>query len=140
MPILKEYSCAAHGPFEAFEAECPYGCSPRFVKQEFRTAPGFKSERTGNSDKTLDSLAKDYGMTNMGNRGGDSVMQHLRRMPQSRPTWGDVQHAQPGFSQRGEAPKTFNPGSIGVAAGNALRDVQPILAKPKPMYVGRPKE
>jgi hypothetical protein len=139
MPILKEYVCAAHGPFEAFEPECEYGCSPRFVRQEFRTAPGYKSERTSNSDKTIDSLAKDYGMTNMSNRDGESVMQRMRREPQTRPTWGQVAHAAPGFSNGGK-PLTFNPASMGVQAENVLGSVQPMLSKPKPMFVGKPRD
>jgi hypothetical protein len=140
MPILKEYRCAAHGEFEAFEAECPYGCSPRFVQQEFRTPVGYKSERTSNSDKTLDTLAKDYNMTNINNRGGESVMSNLRKTPQTKPMWGEVQHAQPGFSARGEAPKTFAPASMGVQGANVLQQVQPTLSRPKPMYVGRPRD
>jgi hypothetical protein len=136
MPILKEYSCAAHGPFEAFEAECPYGCSPRFVSQEFRTPVGTRSDVTAKTDKTFDALASDFGMTNMGNRGGESVMEHLRRSPQTRPTWGNVQHAAPGYSQRGEEAKKFAPaqvaGNVPVASWN--------LPKPQPVVVGRHRE
>jgi len=137
MAVLREYRCAAHGEFESFDGECPYGCSARFVSQEFRTPPGFKSGDTKNSDKTLDSLAADYNLTNMGNRGGDSVMQQLRKRPSERPTWGEVPHAPAGYSQRGEQAVKFNPG---MAPGVALDAMKSVLTRPKPMFVGRPKD
>jgi hypothetical protein len=110
MPILREYVCAAHGEFEAAEPECPHGCSSRFVRQEFRTAPAYRSGGTARIDGELKGLAKDYGMSDIPSvREGESVMGNLRKNPSHAPSWGNVEHAAPGFSERGDA-KTYSSG------------------------------
>jgi hypothetical protein len=81
MAILKEYRCVGHDhPFEAYVSddevpECPFGCSPRFVRREFRTPVGIRHNGTTNMDLMTRQLASDYGMTDMRNdRDGSSVM------------------------------------------------------------------
>jgi hypothetical protein len=138
MAVLKEYRCAAHGEFEASKPKCPHGCSTRFVSQEFRTAPAMKSQGTKRVDRELQNLATDYRMSDIRNGpNGESVMETLRKKPQAAPMWGDVQHAAPGFSQRGDA-ATFSPGSIGVQGGNGLAGVKPMLHAPRPAFVNKP--
>jgi hypothetical protein len=65
-------------------------------------------------------------------------MMNLRKNPSFSPSWGQVDHAAPGFSTRGDA-KTFNPSSMGVQGANVLAEVQPTLGQPKPQYVARDK-
>lgn len=70
MAVVKEFICMAHGAFESSEESpsCPRGCTT--VRRAFLTAPGVASDRTKNIDRTLDSLAKSHGMTDISNRGG----------------------------------------------------------------------
>jgi hypothetical protein len=138
MSVMKEYVCAAHGEFEARTPKCPRGCSSRFVRQEFRTAPAARSGRTKLLDKEMRNLATDYRLPDIRvTEPGMSVMDNLRKNPSFAPSWGQVDHAAPGFSQRGDA-KTFNPASMGVAAENVLSTVKPILHQPRPAYVNKP--
>ena len=81
MAILREYRCKAHGEFEAYAPECPYGCSARFVTVEIRTAPAYHNGRTANTDRNLRGLAEQAGLTDMKNdpKSGESVMDGVRR-------------------------------------------------------------
>lgn len=122
MAILREYVCAAHGEFESTEPECPHGCSPRFVRQEIRTAPSFKSGGTGRVDSELKNLSKDYGLGDIPSvREGESVMGELRKNPSHAPSWGNVEHAAPGFSQRGDAKQYAS----GMPAGVNVQAMKP---------------
>lgn len=56
------------------EVECPK-CSAPEPERVFLTAPGIKSPQTSNTDKTLQGLAQDYGLSNMSNRDGAAVRQ-----------------------------------------------------------------
>lgn len=138
MAVLKEYRCAAHGEFEATKPKCPHGCSPRFVSQEIRTAPAMKGNSTRNMDAIQQDLATSYRMSDIRNSAnGDSVMTTLRKNPQTAPSWGDVQHAKPGFSRRGDA-QVFTPSSMGLQGDNALAGVKPMLTGPTPRFVNKP--
>lgn len=108
MSVLHDYQCLAHGVFESFEAKCPHGCAAAFVKLVFLKPPGIKHNGTKVADASLRALAADYGLTNIGSNGGESVRDYIRRGqsmdPQNRklnfaPLWQDVPHAAPGFSQ-----------------------------------------
>lgn len=81
MAILKEFRCLAHDhPFECLMdtdgiPECPFGCDPKYVAREFRTAPGIRHGGTSATDMLTRQLAADYGMTDMrGDKDGSSVM------------------------------------------------------------------
>ena len=148
MAVLKEYRCAAHGEFEATEAECPHGCSPRFVVQEFRTAPAVRSNGTNIVDTEMQNLSKAYGLSDIKNGvEGESVMMNLRKKPTNRPSWGEVPHAQPGFSRRpADAPENWTPEVPRVSAESLgaapVPDVQAGFAAlkehggPKPTFIG----
>jgi len=108
MAVLHDYACAAHGEFESFEQKCPHGCSAAFVRLIFKKPPGIKSNGTKVADAALRALAGDFGLTNLGSNGGESVRDYLRRgqsMDPVRkemsfaPLWHSVPHAAPGFSQ-----------------------------------------
>ena len=71
MGVLRDWTCLGHGNFESSEDEplCPVGgCNT--VRKVFLQPPGFTSSRTQNIDRTLDSLARSHGMTDIQNRGG----------------------------------------------------------------------
>lgn len=89
---LKEFSCKAHGNFESYSAQCPHGCPARFVKQEIRTAPAYRSAGTKFTDSTLRTLAADYGLTNLKNdKDSSSVMASLRKGEDiNTPRWSKV--------------------------------------------------
>ena len=63
MAVLRSYSCPRHGVFDAWEKKCPHGCKD--VTQVFTKAFAIKSSRTKGADKTLDSLASEFTMTNI---------------------------------------------------------------------------
>lgn len=121
MPIY-EMRCAAHGPYEASEKRCPYGCPDRFQVQEIRTAPSYHDGRTKYTDGVLRGLADSCGLTDMKNdKDGSSVMSQQTRPknkdgPDFSPRWIDVPHAAPGWSQReGERAPVVYPEQLGHA-------------------------
>jgi len=61
--VLKDYKCAAHGFFEAYEAVCPHGCET--VQQVWLTPPAIQSAKTKFTDSTLKGLASEFGMTDL---------------------------------------------------------------------------
>lgn len=140
--IMKEWRCAAHGPFDAVEQLCPYGCSARFVVREIRTAPAIRSAGTRNTDTVNRQLAQDFNLPDLSNANGDSVMTNLRKKDWKKfqgvapSVWaGGVPHAAPGWTQReGERPPTFDPQSAGMARGAQLAagtvpPVKPMIMK-----------
>ncbi len=70
MAVLNDYNCIAHGTFESFTGQCPYGCSRELVEVVHLKAPGHLTGRTKGIDKTLQGLAKDHGLSDMNNHGG----------------------------------------------------------------------
>ena len=83
--VLKEYVCLAHGDFEAYTPVCPQGCDT--VERRFVSPPSIGGQ-SRNIDKTLDTLAADFNMTDMRNDMG-SVMNSMRRGTDNfAPKWG----------------------------------------------------
>jgi hypothetical protein len=143
MPVLKEFRCAAHGPFEGFEAKCPRGCSPRFVVREFRSAPAFKSAKTKHVDRQFRAIAKEFGLTNLKNdpKSGTSVMQELRKgvktPAEASPRWMNLEHAPPGFSRDPNAKvPVFDPSGSGFQPTEGALAVRRALPKPRPRVIG----
>lgn len=122
---LKEYVCAAHGDFEAYSATCPHGCPEKFVKQEIRTAPAYRSPKTGFTDHTLKGLAADFGLSDVKNdKAGGSVMDALRKSDDFRPRWG--QHSK-------EISGSL--GAVGVRAENNYSPMAGSLSKQIPTRI-----
>jgi len=130
MAVLKEFSCRAHGAFEAMvnqgeTPECPKGCSPKWVTREFRTAPSARGAATGKLDKLQGQLAMDFGLSNLkvGKDDGKSVIQNLRGSEDFSPKWVDMpSQMRPGWSQRGEKPAPINVNTtFGMNGDNALK-------------------
>lgn len=127
MAILKEFTCKAHGAFEAFVKQdetpkCPRGCAKSFVKREFRTAPAVRNVVTGRMDGLQKDLAHDFGLSDMkvGRDDGNSVMQNLRSSEDFSPRWVGLPNQAAGWSGRGEKPAPIDVKSLGMQAGNAL--------------------
>lgn len=70
MPVVKEYLCFGHGPFESSDDTpvCPKGCT--MVERRFYTAPGLRSDKTAHLDATLDTIASDFKLSDMNNDHG----------------------------------------------------------------------
>jgi hypothetical protein len=129
MAILKEFTCAAHGPFdEQVNGDeipyCPTGCSPRFVRREIRTAPAARTVVTGKLDTLQRDIAHDFGLSDLkvAKDSTASVMENLRRGEDFSPKWVDVPNQmKSGWANRGERPAAVNPKSVfGMESGNAL--------------------
>jgi hypothetical protein len=91
---IREYTCFAHGEFEAETPVCPFGCTIA-VEREFRTAPGTRSSKTKGTDAALQRLAQRFGMTDMSNRGGNVAASQQHGQPAGdqfdlTPRWGAI--------------------------------------------------
>lgn len=64
MPILKEFFCPGHGPFEAYEPRCPRGCTID-SDRDFRTAPAIHDGNTRRVDDLVRSQVEAMGLTNI---------------------------------------------------------------------------
>jgi hypothetical protein len=72
--IIKEYICMAHGDFEGGDAVCPSGCSgDGMVQRVFRTPVAIRSAQFGNINNTIQTLANDYGLSDIDTHGGDGI-------------------------------------------------------------------
>jgi len=86
MAVLHDWKCLAHGYFEAWEAKCPHGCSGEVVQKVFLQPVGLKSDSTKRNDQNLNSLANDYGMTDIHTpRDGESQMDASKRQIMQNP-------------------------------------------------------
>ena len=117
MAVIKEWECKAHGYFDSSEAVCPHGCPEQFVERVFLTAPGIKSQGTSRSDAMLNTLAKDYNMSDIRNgKNGESVADST-----------------PGFRTQWQSlGKNFDVRGLGVQPGNALEGLKGSMTGPKP--------
>lgn len=66
MAVLKEFKCLAHGFFDGWEPKCPNGCTgDELIMRVFLTPVGMKSDATKHNDSTIQSLASEYGMSDI---------------------------------------------------------------------------
>lgn len=77
MAVIREYLCSDCGAtFESTltidEVSCPH-CSGEDAERVFLTPPGITSPKTSSTDRTLQSLAQDFGLSDMSNREGQAV-------------------------------------------------------------------
>ena len=73
MAIQKEWTCMAHGAFDAPEAVCPQGCGDGMVQRAFRTAPSIQSRSFRGINDTFETLARENGLSNMRNANGEGM-------------------------------------------------------------------
>lgn len=127
MAVIKEWECKAHGYFDGTEPVCPHGCPEQFVERVFLTAPGIKSQGTTRSDAMLNTLAKDYNMTDIRNgKNGESVADSTPASSAGfKPQWQSLG-------------KNFDVRGLGVQPGNALEGLKGSMKGPKPgSIIGR---
>lgn len=147
MAVMKEWRCAAHGPFESPTQSCPHGCSPSFVRREIRTVPGHVGTKTKRADWAINALAEDFGYSDIQGSPSrtNSIAEYAtkNRKVKATPEWAEVPHAEPGFSRDPNiAVPKVNPQQFGMApetGAQALltgRKGRPIPTK----EVLRPKE
>ena len=80
MAILRDYYCESHGVFEAWEPECPMKHCKATISIIHLKPVGMKSAKTAKTDKTLEGLAKDFGMTDIkSTREGEHQTGYLQR-------------------------------------------------------------
>ena len=120
MAVLRSYSCAAHGYFDAWEAKCPHGCKK--VTQVFTKPFSIKSQRTKTADKTLDGLAADFKMTDIkSTREGDHQSGYFTRNNEkskghenvNNVLWGGGGRFDMGSALAGKAVSSVNGESVG---------------------------
>lgn len=102
-----------HGFFQSAEPRCPMGCS-LVAERAFLTAPGAISKKTSNTDRLLNQLAKDYGLSDMSNKDGTAVAG--KGKSNFTPVWGEVPKGNKLEIGKGEVPV---PGATGGAASAA---------------------
>jgi hypothetical protein len=131
MGVNKEWRCTGHDyGFESREDKprCPFGCSSKFVVQEFRTPVGIRSGGTRIQDEMTKQLADDYRMTDMRNGDdGESVKASTRTesggtkvvgQQKSKAYWEPgLFQPKPGWAQRGEPEPSFNARAAGIKDG-----------------------
>ena len=82
--ILRDYKCQEHGFFEGFEPTCPQGCTDELVLQVFLKSPGFVSDKSKAADKHLNSLASEFGMSDIkSTRAGENQGEQVGLTPQA---------------------------------------------------------
>lgn len=80
MAIMRQYLCDGHGIWETNSRivdSCPYGCSK--FQRYFESPPGIKGVRTKNHDLMQREIAKQFGLTDMNNKNGESLMSNQMR-------------------------------------------------------------
>ena len=80
MAVLHDYFCSEHGIFEAWEAKCPMKICKGEISKVFLQPVGLKSDKTKSTDKNLQNLALDFGMTDIkSTREGEHQSGYLTR-------------------------------------------------------------
>lgn len=80
MAVLHDYFCSEHGIFEAWEAKCPMKICKGEISKVFLQPVSLKSEKTKATDKNLNNLALDFGMTDIkSTREGEHQTGYLKR-------------------------------------------------------------
>jgi len=78
--ILRDYHCTEHGYFEGWQDACPIKHCAGEVSRVFLQPVGIKSDKTKNTDKTIQGLADDFKMTDIkSTREGDNQAGYFTR-------------------------------------------------------------
>jgi hypothetical protein len=135
MAVVNDYMCMAHGLFTNRTGMCPHGCGRAMSQLVFNKAPAFHGGRTANIDRNLALLAKDHGLSDMNNHGGDTgafipdrnFLKAQQDMQENMVR--GLTYAAPIASGENAIPNTLTQNSF--QADNALEQVKPLLQKPK---------
>lgn len=91
--IIREFACGDCGcKFESSdpveEVICPK-CSSEDAERAFFTPPGIKQPQTARKDEIQRDLSTTYGLADMSNKDGGSVMQNRKSVPEAaQGQWG----------------------------------------------------
>jgi hypothetical protein len=135
---MKDYSCNAHGYFEAWEPVCPKGCKGAGMIQVVHLqATSFVTSKTKNLDKTIRGLAKEFNLTDMNNKDGQPVKRPDPKTGEREKAYqeyikkkfGDTGWAQ---VQKGGIQDFTNGGKVvgGTGGGGAVQTIQGFGAEP----------
>lgn len=111
MAVIREFRCSDCGStFESMlpiEEVCCPKCSGEDAERVFLTPPAIRSPQTSGTDRTLNTLAADFGISDMSNRDGQAVKrapdgpaapQFATGTPQAAQILQSVQRHSDGFS------------------------------------------
>jgi hypothetical protein len=122
MPVLHDYYCDIHGIFESFEAKCPMKNCKGELSKVFLKPVGTRSDKTKKTDKTLDNLALDFGMTDIkSTREGEHQSGYFTRN-NGTPAAEQPPQPRPGDAAIWGGDKRFSMNSL--LAGNAVRPIK----------------
>ena len=65
MAVLHDYFCSEHGIFESWDAKCPMKICKGEISKVYLKPVGTKSDKTKATDKNMNNLALDFGMTDI---------------------------------------------------------------------------
>ena len=130
MAVIKEWVCVEHGEFTGSHPICPnFGCTSDHVTQEFRTAPGFRSDYTKRTDAGLRKSAEMYGINNFksGKAGDTSFAGRADPTTGSRLLWGDeskqvLGHSFAELSSKAQKPLEVPGTSLKLTENNGMRE------------------
>lgn len=140
MAVVNDYNCLAHGIFESRTGKCPHGCAKAMVQIVHLKAPGYVTGRTQGIDRTLAGLAKDHGLTNMNNHGGETgaFIQDPNMNKAADNMQAQMQRGQTFSGAFGKDSVSSSLAKIGVQGENAMNNdtVRSMIQPPKPIVMG----
>lgn len=132
-----DWECAAHGIFESTTGKCNFGCGKGLVTKIFLKPPAFHAGRTSSIDKTLRGMAKEQGLTDMNNHGGDTGVfvpdQKFNKAQQELQHHAMLGQTYAGEMGGGDNAVTQTMSGNHFQADNALESVKTLISKPKPI-------
>lgn len=125
MGILRDYYCDTHGIFEAWEPKCPMKLCKGEISIVHLKPVGLKSDKTKRTDKTVQQLAIDYGMTDIKTtREGEHQTGYLKRNNQLT----DKEFAQATEAIQAAQPKEPRPGDQVIWGGGGSINMKSVMS------------
>lgn len=125
MGILRDYYCDTHGIFEAWEPKCPMKLCKGEISIVHLKPVGLKSDKTKRTDKTVQQLAIDYGMTDIKTtREGEHQTGYLKRNNQLT----DKEFAQATEAMQAAQPKEPRPGDQVIWGGGGSINMKSVMS------------
>jgi hypothetical protein len=124
MAVLHDYFCSEHGIFEAWEAKCPMKICKGEISKVFLQPVSLKSEKTKATDKNLNNLALDFGMTDIkSTREGEHQTGYLKRNNKLT----DKEFAEAGEAMAAQQQQQSRPGDAVIWGGGGSISMNSVL-------------
>lgn len=124
MAVLHDYFCSEHGIFEAWEAKCPMKICKGEISRVFLQPVSLKSEKTKATDKNLNNLALDFGMTDIkSTREGEHQTGYLKRNNKLT----DKEFAEAGEAMAAQQQQQSRPGDAVIWGGGGSISMNSVL-------------